>query len=438
MKFTSTRNTEPVVTFEEAVFTGLAPDGGLFHPTGPPDFRDLFRSLTPHMSFVEVATRVTTALFPEDFVPKVARILCKKAFTFSPEFRSIDENITILELFHGPSCAFKDFGASFLASSMEYFLTGRKRRAVILTATSGDTGSAVAKAFHGRENIDVVILYPSGRVSPLQEKQLTTVGDNVTALEVMGTFDDCQRMVKEAFVDPDLRKLFPLTSANSINLGRLIPQAFYYIFAWAHLQGSYKEILFSVPSGNFGNLTAGVLAWEWGLPVKKFIAATNINDVVPEYLRTKAYTPRPSIQTFSNAMDVGDPSNFERLQAIFNNSWEEMQAQIDEEVITDRETLDTIRSVYKDKNIFLDPHTAVGYLATKRFFQKNRDKLRGSHIITLATAHPGKFLEIVEEATGTSPELPDRLVRAMKLPKYSVEIENSKEALATFLRDRFG
>ncbi|MFP4561904.1 MAG: threonine synthase [Spirochaetia bacterium] len=434
MVFASTRDSGRRVSFREAVFTGLAPDGGLFHPLEKPDLTHLFRELRGNPTFLEIATEVTAALFPDEIGRAGAEEICSRAFDFSPKIRPVTGGISVLELFHGPSCAFKDFGASFLASSMEYFLKSEKRRAVILTATSGDTGSAVARAFHGKDSIDVVILYPSGRVSPLQEKQLTTAGGNVHALEVLGSFDDCQRMVKEAFTDPLLSRDIPLTSANSINLGRLIPQSYYYI--WAALREPRDmPPCFSVPSGNFGNLTAGVLAREWGLEVEKFIAATNINDVVPEYLKHRIFTPRPSVRTYSNAMDVGNPSNFERLLAIFENEWTRMRNTLEEEVVTDDETVETIRRLYRETGSFLDPHTAVGYLAAERFLRRsgNRDR----RIITLATAHPGKFREIVEKATGETVPLPPQLEAVLSLEKQSTVIENTKEGLGDFLRGEF-
>lgn len=427
MKFISTRTKDDIVSFQKAVFTGLAPDGGLYHPVSTPNLRPLFDSFNDRTQFQSLAADVTAALFPEEISKEAAERICRKAFTFCPKLKRIDEDISILELFHGPSCAFKDFGASFLATVMEEFLQEKKKRAIILTATSGDTGSAVARAFHRKKQIDVVVLYPSGRVSPLQEKQLTTVGDNVVALEVKGSFDDCQKMVKEAFVDAELRKRLPLTSANSINLGRLLPQSFYYIYGHSLLKDRFPDITFVVPSGNFGNLTSGVLAWTWGLPIKRFVAATNINDVVPEYLQTGSYNPRPSKRTYSNAMDVGAPSNFERLQEIFHHQWGEMKSIIDERVVTDEQTLETIRKVWITKNFFLDPHTAVGYSAAGHI------DTRGEHLIILATAHPGKFLEVVEEATGEKVPLPEQLSSVLSRTKESIVIENSDRSLRDLL-----
>ncbi len=439
MKFASTRDINRIVTFKEAVFTGLAPDGGLYNPVSTPDLSAFFKSCSRETPFLDITIEMTARLFEEELDREAAERICRRAFTFSPALVDGKNGIRILELFHGPSCAFKDFGASFLASSMEEFLNKDVRHAVILTATSGDTGSAVARAFHGRKNIDVVILYPSGRVSPLQEKQLTTLGGNVSALEVKGNFDDCQRMVKEAFVDPDLRSRLALTSANSINLGRLIPQSFYYVYAYSRLKPSADRepgrFYFCVPSGNFGNLTAGILARTWGLPAEGFIAATNINDVVPEYLSNGKYHPRPSKQTYSNAMDVGDPSNFERIKHIFGNSWEKMTGAVTEEVVTDDETEETIGRMYKEQGMLVDPHTAVGCLAAERFLEKHPSE--NLTIITLSTAHPGKFLEIVQQATGKKPDLPERLSEVLDLPKESILIENSLEALSEFLLETF-
>ncbi len=433
MLFYSTRNTKNLVTFQEGVFQGLAPDGGLYHPLKTPDLSALMESFSGDTPFVEMASALTAALLEDELKPEQAESICRRAFTFEPALAKVDKDISVLELFHGPSCAFKDFGASFLAACMEEFLKESDRKAVILTATSGDTGSAVARAFHKRDNIDVVILYPSGRVSPLQEKQLTTLGDNVIALEVEGSFDDCQRMVKQAFVDPELRNRLPLASANSINLGRLLPQSFYYVWAWtrARADNSY----FAVPSGNFGNLTAGILAWTWGLKVPGFLAVTNRNDVVPQYLISGDFTPRASLQTPSNAMDVGDPSNFERLLAIFDGDREKMSRMIAQQVVTDEETIATIREVKNRTGYLMDPHTAVGYLGARRFLDAAGD---GRKIITLSTAHPGKFQEMVAEALGSAPELPERLKGLLDLPKRAEKIGGTLEDLKEVLLSRHG
>jgi len=428
MQFASTRNPENRVNFQEGVFQGLAPDGGLYHPVSTPDLSPVFRLFTPETPFLEIASAVTSELFKDELTPGQCRSICSRAFPFSPALTDLDGDISVLELYHGPSCAFKDFGASFLAACMEEFLKTEKREAVILTATSGDTGSAVAQAFHNRENIRVVILYPSGRVSPLQEKQLTTLGGNITALEVTGSFDDCQNMVKKAFVNPRLLEKLTLSSANSINLGRLIPQSFYYI--WARAQKQNPAPRFCVPSGNFGNLTAGVLAWTWGMEIPGFLAVTNSNDVVPQYLRTGEFTPRPSLQTLSNAMDVGDPSNFDRLMAIFKGNREAMHRVISEEVVNDRDTLETISRVKKEFGYLMDPHTAVGYLGARRYLEKHPGS---GPIVTLSTAHPGKFVEVVRDATGESPRLPAALEAIMNLPKSAELIGNAPEDLEAWL-----
>ena len=433
MKLKSTRDPSVTVTFREAVFQGLAPDGGLYQQVVYPDLKPLFASFDDTTSFLEIATRLSVELLAGELPKERVEILCKNAFPFQPVISQAEENISVLELFHGPSYAFKDFGASFLANSMEAFLETERRRAVILTATSGDTGSAVAQAFKGKTSIDVVILYPSGRVSPLQERQLTTVGGNVHALEVLGSFDDCQRMVKEAFLDKELNEALPLTSANSINIGRLLPQAFYYAYGRSRL-GQDTRVRFCVPSGNFGNLTAGVLAWKWGMDAEGFIAATNENDVVPEYLRTKIFTPRASVHTYSNAMDVGNPSNFERLLSMFDGNWESIQSMITGIAVTDEETLRQISAVKEKTGRLLDPHTAVGYLAAKRYLKAYDRGDSTPHIITLATAHPAKFTEIVSQATGEIPELPKLLADALEREKVSTVIESNLQELARFLR----
>ena len=439
MTFESTRGRSARVGFAEAVFRGLADDGGLYHPTAPPDLAALFRALDPEAPFAETARRVALALFGDSLGRESVERVVRRAFTFEPRLVAADERRLVLELFHGPSYAFKDFGASFLAAAMEEMLAAKGGEACILVATSGDTGSAVARAFHGRRGVRVVILYPSGRVSRLQEMQLTTLGGNVTALEVKGSFDDCQRMAKEAFLDRGLSGEMHLTSANSISLGRLLPQTFYYIHAATalrRLRAGGSAPWFCVPSGNFGNLTAGVYAWQWGLPVAGFVAATNANDVVPEYLAGGAYRPRPSVQTLSNAMDVGNPSNFERLLAIFGGSAERMRALLHPEVVTDAETLATIRDVRERHGLLLDPHTAVGWKATERLIgrlEKKGEPFFG-RVIILATAHPAKFVETIREATGSEPDLPQGLAEAMRATKHSTLIEATLEALKRALR----
>ena len=470
MHLTSTRDRSISATFEEAIFKGLAPDGGLYEIAETPDLTEQIRSFSEDSSFLDIAATLTGALLGDELGPGGAEAVCSKAFSFIPKLRPIEQEITLLELFHGPSCAFKDFGAAFLAAIMEHFLSRTDEGTIVLTATSGDTGSAVAQAFKTCTNIDVVVLYPSGRVSPLQEKQLTTVGGNVHAVEVAGSFDDCQRMVKDAFLDTGLRAALPLTSANSINIGRLIPQAYYYIYASVmcgfgvtdrdsteaftsagllspsreHRTGAGDKLVMCVPSGNFGNLTAGVMARSWGMYCDRFIAATNTNDVVPEYLRTALFSPRRSVKTYSNAMDVGNPSNFERLSSIFNGDHTGMADVIRGDAVSDSETLEEIRRSRKESGAFLCPHTAVGIVAARRFLgetghtttapENDRSRVR---VVSLATAHPGKFSEVIEEATGERPELPERLKDALTKKKSAAEIGNTIEALKRFLLDTF-
>jgi threonine synthase len=444
MKFASIAHPRQVVSFRDALFTGLAPDGGLYHPVDAPDISALVPALEKLPSFQDVAAEACAALLSPDIPGEQARSIARRALPFSPVLRRVDEHILLLELFHGPTCAFKDFGAQFLAAAMEALLQGESRRIQILVATSGDTGSAVAHAFHGRANIDVVILYPSGRVSELQEKQLTTLGGNVHALEVGGSFDDCQRLVKEAFQDAALRGALHLSSANSINIGRLIPQCLYYLFGGTRreeLRGTAPTIC--VPSGNFGNLTAGVYAWRWGLPVRGFIAATNVNDVVPVYLKSGRFNPRPSAQTISNAMDVGNPSNFERLTEVFQGSWEGMASRIEGRSVSDARTLETMREVHSAHSILIDPHTAVGYAAARDYLAETRRAggAAGSveeQVIVLSTAHPAKFSDIVKEATGVVPEMPARLTRCLGLPKQARQIGTAFRELSEYLLDSFG
>ena len=421
-----------VVSLQEALFTGLAADGGLFHPVERPSLSDLFASFDDSTSFQDVAAKMCHALFAPDFGAEASRRIASRAFDFQPVLRRLDERILLLEFFHGPTCAFKDFGAQFLAACLEHFAAGLERHIQILVATSGDTGSAVAKAFHGKKNIDVVILYPCGRVSELQEKQLTTLGGNVHALEIDGSFDDCQRLVKQAFGDAELRRLLTLTSANSINIGRLLPQSFSYVFGATRraVLGTEAPPVICVPSGNFGNLTAGVYAWHWGLPVRRFIAATNINDVVPRYLAAGIFAPRASVKTLSNAMDVGNPSNFDRLVEIFGGKWEAVRSMVQGAVVTDQETRDAMREVHDRYGVYVDPHTAVGYVAARNLGGDDQ-------VIVLSTAHASKFREIVEETVGAQPEMPKRLAACLESPKQSVKLGKSFGELSAFLKETF-
>ena len=335
---------------------------------------------------------------------------------------SIEENVATLELFHGPTMAFKDVGARFMANCLGYFSEGKKQEITVLVATSGDTGGAVANGFLGVEGVKVIILYPSGKVSEIQEKQLTTLGQNITAMEVEGTFDDCQRMVKTAFLDEDIKKVRKLTSANSINVARWLPQLFYFLFAYKQVKAKSEELVFSIPSGNFGNICAGIVAQKLGMPVKHFIAATNVNDTVPQFMQTGKYQPKPSKATISNAMDVGDPSNFIRIQKLYENDFEKIAANLSSYSFTDEETKKAMQSLY-EKGYLADPHGAVGYLGLKKY-QAKQPKTYG---IFLETAHPVKFLPVIQDALGISPEIPAQIAKILPKRKIAIAIKDFKE-----------
>jgi threonine synthase len=343
---------------------------------------------------------------------------------------SLSPGLHILELFHGPTLAFKDFGARFLARLMGYFVRGETRPLTVLVATSGDTGSAVAHGFLRIPGIRVVILYPSKRISEAQEKQFTTLGENITALEVAGSFDDCQRLVKQAFSDVELNKRAFLTSANSINIGRLLPQMFYHVAAYRQLPVASVPLIVSVPSGNFGNLTAGIFAKRIGLPVAKFVASTNANDVVPEYLRSGEFRPRPATATFSNAMDVGNPNNFPRLLDLCRNRLEYVQKEIWGHGATDSETLAAMKMLHERFGYIADPHTAVGVLGWETYKREHSEPAQG---LVLATAHPAKFADVVMKAIGTAPPLPDRLAAYLKREKLSLPMSSAYDNFKQFL-----
>jgi threonine synthase len=337
----------------------------------------------------------------------------------------------VLELFHGPSLAFKDFGARFMSRLMAYYLAKDKKDINILVATSGDTGGAVAQGFYNMPGIQVTILYPSGKVSDLQEKQLTTLGGNIIALEIAGTFDDCQRMVKEAFLDEELNVKFNLSSANSINISRLIPQSFYYFYAYAQVKKLGKEVVFSVPSGNFGNLCGGLIAKRMGLPIAHFVATTNANNVIPDYLASGVFNPRPSVRTISNAMDVGNPSNYQRLVAFYNEDVKAMRMDVTGKYFTDEQTEEVLKKVYDATGYVLDPHTAVAYLGLRAYMNENTNKeVTG---IFLATAHPAKFIEVVNSVIGKNIEIPESLQAASKLKKVSIPMGNQFKDLKAYL-----
>ena len=378
-----------------------------------------------------IGYEVSKALLGDDIPHDVLKKICSEAFNFPVPVVSLNNNTYVAELFHGPTLAFKDFGARFMARVMAYLNRNNSTPLTILVATSGDTGGAVADGFYGVEGIEVYILYPSGGVSDLQEKQLTTYGKNIHAIEVKGTFDDCQRLVKTAFLDADLAKHYRLSSANSINIARLIPQTVYYFDAFRQVN-SNEPVVFVVPSGNFGNLTAGLIARRMGLPIHHFVAATNINDVVPEYLEKGDYFPRPSSATISNAMDVGNPSNFGRMMDLFSNSWADIKHSISGYGFTDEDTKEVMVDVYKKSSYILDPHGAVGIAGWRDYSSEHP----GETGIILETAHPAKFLDVVEQTLGRKIEIPEALEKLRSRQKVAGMIAADYEVLKQYLIDQ--
>jgi threonine synthase len=430
MKYRSTLHRSPEVSLRDAVLHGSAPDGGLYMPVEIPHLKEDFLERLSSLTLPEIALEVGT-LFAGDEIPtQVLRKIVSEAFDFPLPLVTLGERLHILELFHGPTLAFKDFGARFMARLMAYFVQESGKALTVIVATSGDTGSAVAQAFLSVPGIHVVILYPAGRVSTAQEKQLTTLGQNITALEVSGSFDDCQRLAKQALVDPVVTEKITLTSANSINIARLIPQSFYYFAAVAQLGRPESLPVFSVPSGNFGNLTGGLLAKRMGLGVAQFIAPTNANDVVPEFLRSGKLIPRASRHTISNAMDVGNPSNFARIVDLYENDLQAIRHDILGCSFSDEQTLRVMHDVEQRHGYVLDPHTAVGVLGWQTFAKQNQNAAEG---IVLATAHPAKFAETVGRATGVRPEMPERLAAFLDRPKKSIPFPNRFSELQEFL-----
>lgn len=433
MNYYSTSNKHQKVSLREAVIQGLAPDNGLYMPEEIPGLSQTFYKSLPDKTLSEIAYNVSKALLGNDLPESELIEIIDHTIQFDAPLVCIEPGIHTLELFHGPTLAFKDFGARFLSGLLRYFAEQQTKEITLLVATSGDTGSAVANAFLNVPGTRVVVLYPSGKVSEVQEKQFTTLGSNIIALEVKGTFDDCQRLVKEAFLDNQLKQKLFLTSANSINIARLIPQMFYYFYAVAQIRDSRKKVVISVPSGNFGNLTAGLLAKRMGLGIDTFVAATNINDVIPEYLKTKIFEPRKSKQTISNAMDVGNPSNFARMMDIYDSDFEKLSKDISGYSYTDKETKEIMKRIHSQFGYVLDPHGAIGYLGLKDFMKSNS----GYTGLFLETAHPAKFREVVENAIDHEIEFPEKLKAFMKGKKQSISIgtdfETFKKLLPTLL-----
>jgi threonine synthase len=431
MKYYSTKNRRISTDFRTAVINGIAEDGGLYMPEKIPVLSDETIKSLASKSLAQIGFEVMSK-FAGNMDERALIKIIEHTITFDAPVKILSDSLSILELFHGPTLAFKDFGARFLANSMAFFNKDEDKELVILVATSGDTGSAVANSFYGKEGIKVGLLYPSGMVSQIQEKQLTTMGNNIKAFEIEGTFDDCQRLVKTAFPDKDIKARFNLSSANSINIARLLPQSFYYFYAYGQVKKNLNssDIIFTVPSGNFGNLTAGLIAGEMGLPVEKYIAAVNANTVFTEYLQNGVYTPRPAKKTLSNAMDVGDPSNFARIAVLYDNEVEHIRNKIYSDSASDQETISTIKSTYNKYDYIVDPHGAVGLFVNEKY---KRIKPAFSHSIVLETAHPAKFSDIVEPALNIKIEMPDRLAVCMHKKKNAVKIDSGfntfKEAL---------
>lgn len=423
MNFYSLNKQAPEVSFKDAVINGIAPDKGLYFPENIEPLPDSFFERIEELSNLEIAFNAIHQFVADDIPNEKLKEILAKVLDFDFPVVEIGENVATLELFHGPTMAFKDVGARFMANCLGYFSEDSSNEVTVLVATSGDTGGAVANGFLGVDRVKVVILYPSGKVSDIQERQLTTLGQNITALEVEGTFDDCQKMVKTAFLDEELLAEMQLTSANSINVARWLPQLFYFLFAYKKAKSKGKEIVFSVPSGNFGNICAGLVAQRLGMPVKHFIAATNVNDTVPEFMRTKSYDPKPSTATISNAMDVGDPSNFIRIRHLFEDDFETLSNNLSSYSFSDEETKKALLEIYQNSKYIADPHGAVGYLGLKKYQEKHPE----TYGIFLETAHPVKFLDVVEETIPEKLPIPIQIQKVMDKEKRSIQIKEYPE-----------
>lgn len=430
MKYYSTNKQASDATLEEAVVRGLAGDKGLYMPHEIKPLPQSFYDEIENLSFQEIAYRVAQAFFGEDVPADVLKQIVYDTLSFDAPVVKVKDNIYSLELFHGPTLAFKDVGGRFMARLLGYFIRKEGKKQVnVLVATSGDTGSAVANGFLGVEGIHVYVLYPKGKVSEIQEKQFTTLGQNITAIEVDGTFDDCQALVKNAFMDKELNGHMQLTSANSINVARFLPQAFYYFYAYAQMKKLDKadNLVICVPSGNFGNITAGLFGKRMGLPVKRFIAANNRNDIFYQYLKTGVYTPRPSIATIANAMDVGDPSNFARILDLYGGSHEAISSEISGETYTDEQIRETVQKTYEETGYLLDPHGACGYRALAEDLKPEETG------VFLETAHPAKFLQTVEAIIGAKVVIPEKLQAFMRGTKQSVPMSKDFASFKTYL-----
>jgi len=432
MKLYSTKNTSTFVSFKEAVFNSMPQDKGLYMPVNIPRLDDKFLNNLDQYSLPEIAIHVAKNLIGEDIPDNDLKAIIYDAINFLAPVVKLEENVYVLELWHGPSLAFKDFGARFMSRVMSYFLEKGEKQLDVLVATSGDTGGAVALGFLGVPNTRVTILYPKGKVSDIQELQLTTNGQNIRAVEIDGTFDDCQSLVKQAFTDHDLREKLRLTSANSINIARLIPQTFYYFNAYAQLlKQGISKVVFSVPSGNFGNIGAGLLAWKMGLPVEHFIAATNVNDTVPEFLKTGIYQPKPSVATLSNAMDVGDPSNWVRIADLFKGELSALKKLVTGYRYNDEETLDAIKFINDNYNYVACPHTAIAWQALRDWQQDNYKSDTAG--VFLSTAHPCKFPDVYPDSIAVKVDVPEQVKELAKKKKHAVPLGRDFEGFKEYL-----
>ena len=430
MKYYSTNGQAPLATLHDAVVKGLASDKGLYMPERIKPLPQAFYDHIEDLSFQEIAYNVADAFFGEDVPSETLKQIVYDTLSFDVPVVKVKENIYSLELFHGPTLAFKDVGARFMARLLSYFIRQEGKEQVnVLVATSGDTGSAVANGFLGVDGIHVYVLYPKGKVSPIQECQFTTLGQNITALEIDGVFDDCQALVKNAFMDADLKQHMKLTSANSINVARFLPQAFYYFYAYAQLKklGKASDLVVCVPSGNFGNICSALFGKKMGLPVKRFIAANNANDIFFKYLQTGRYEPKPSVQTIANAMDVGDPSNFARIYDLYGKDHAAICADISGATYSDEQIADTIREVQAETGYICDPHGACGYRALKEGLKE------GEVGLFLETAHPAKFKSTVDKILGADIEIPAKLQAFMKGTKQSIPLSKEFTEFKNFL-----
>ncbi|MDE3184660.1 MAG: threonine synthase [Bacteroidota bacterium] len=432
MKYFSLNKTAPVATFKEATIKGLAPDKGLYFPEIIPKHEPGFYVDIQKFSNEEIAFKIIQPFIGDEIPVAELKRIVTETINFEIPLKTITDTISSLELYHGPTLAFKDVGARFMSRCLGYFVKNNDKKITVLVATSGDTGGAVANGFYNVDGVEVVILYPSGKVSSVQEKQLVTLGNNIHAIEVKGNFDDCQQMVKQAFSDKYLNEKLFLTSANSINVARWLPQQFYYLFAWKQWTDKNHPPVISVPSGNFGNICAGILAHVSGLPVQHFIAACNANKVVPDFLSTEKYEPKKAIATISNAMDVGDPSNFVRILELFHHQFAELKNTLSSLSISDDETRKTIKEVFEKENYLLDPHGAVAYLALQNYLQEHPQQ-KG---YLLETAHPVKFYDVVEPIIQQKIPIPESIEGILSKEKLSTVMEPGFENLKEFLLSR--